>query len=149
MAVAIKESGQDQGSGELPIAPMIDVVFLLLIYFMVSATIQKQEADIGFTLPAVVRTNETVEFPDEQVIEIDSAGKAWVNGFAYDSPESMRFEQLAAMLSRFRQASEASQSEARVTIAPSSQTAHQMVVRVLDACEVAGLRNVTFAVDEG
>ena len=33
------------------IAPLIDVVFLLLIYFMVTATIIKPEGDIAFSLP--------------------------------------------------------------------------------------------------
>ena len=32
----------------MQIAPMIDCVFLMLIYFMVSATLQRQEADISF-----------------------------------------------------------------------------------------------------
>ena len=36
---------------ELQIAPLIDVVFLLLIYFMVTASLIKKEADISFILP--------------------------------------------------------------------------------------------------
>ena len=37
---------------ELQIAPLIDVVFLLLIYFMVTAALIKKEGDISFMLPA-------------------------------------------------------------------------------------------------
>ena len=39
---------------ELQIAPLIDVVFLLLIYFMVTASLVKKEADVEFLLPADV-----------------------------------------------------------------------------------------------
>ena len=133
--------------GELPIAPMIDVVFLLLIYFMVSSTIRKQEADIGFSLPAVVPQSRTLAFPDEQVIELDALGQATVNGYPYDQPDSTRFRDLAAMLSRFRQASEANQTEARVSIAPADATPHEEVVKALDACALAGITDVSFAIE--
>ncbi|MDQ8181653.1 biopolymer transporter ExbD [Pelagicoccus sp. SDUM812005] len=147
MAVLLRKAHANKEAGELPIAPMIDVVFLLLVYFMVSSSIQKQEADIGFSLPAKVETSEPISFPDEQIIEVDAAGRAWVNGYGYDEPESLRYEQLAQMLRRYREGTEAAQSSARVTIAPSDATPHQMVVRVMDACQDAGLRSVSFAVE--
>ncbi|EDY82564.1 transport energizing protein, ExbD/TolR family [Verrucomicrobiia bacterium DG1235] len=147
MAIALKRDSERKEAHELPIAPMIDVVFLLLVYFMVSSSIQKQEADIGFSLPAMVKSSEPVAFPDEQIIEIDAEGRAWVNGYAYDEPSSPNYQQLARMLQRFREGAEASQSAARVTIAPSDQTPHQMVVRVMDACERAGLASVSFAME--
>ena len=42
---------------EIQIAPLIDVVFLLLIYFMVTTTLIK-EADIGFILPANISVED-------------------------------------------------------------------------------------------
>ena len=147
MAIQLSRSQSEESAGELPIAPMIDVVFLLLIYFMVSSSIQKQEADIGFSLPAVVESSQPIDFPDEQVIEIDAHGRPWVNGYAYDSPDEAQYLQLAAMLSRFREAALAGQSTASVTIAPAAETPHQMVVRVMDACEAAGLKSVRFTVE--
>lgn len=147
MAIVLKNKPSVREAGELPIAPMIDVVFLLLVYFMVSSSIQKQEADIGFSLPATVQTSEPMSFADEQVIEIDASGRAWVNGYGYDQPDSVSYHKLAQMLSRYKEAAEASQSAARVTIAPSDETSHQMVVRVMDACEQAGLTSVSFAVE--
>ena len=132
---------------ELPIAPMIDVVFLLLIYFMVSSTIQKQEADVSFSLPGTLQQDESLNIPDEQIILLSADGQASVNDFAYDAPEQTRFAQLAKMLTRFKQASEANQVEARITIAPDDATPHQMIVKVMDACAFAGIDSVTFAVD--
>lgn len=130
---------------ELPIAPMIDIVFLLLFYFMVSATIQKQEADISFSLPGKIRQDEPIEMPDEQIVQILANGQAIVNEYPYDSPEAPRYRQLETMLNRFREASEMNLSEARITLAPDDRTAHEMVIKVMDACSHAGIESVTFA----
>ena len=38
---------------DIQMTPMIDCVFLLLIFFMVSSTFNRQEADISFSLPGL------------------------------------------------------------------------------------------------
>lgn len=133
------------GNLELPIAPMIDIVFLLLFYFMVSATIQKQEADISFSLPGRIQQDEPIEMPDEQIVQILANGQALVNDYPYDSPDEKRYRQLETMLNRFREASESNQVEARITLAPHDEATHEMVVKVMDACSHAGIESVTFA----
>ena len=137
------------GNVELPIAPMIDVVFLLLFYFMVSATIQKQEVDISFSLPGRVQQDAPIEMPDEQIVRIMADGQALVNDYAYDSPDLPRYYQLETMLNRFREASESNQVEARITIAPVDTARHEMVLKVMDACSHAGIESVTFAFGRG
>ena len=129
----------------MPIAPMIDVVFLLLIYFMVSSTLARQEADLSFQLPGSVEQEEPLELPDEQIIEIRDNGQIVVNDYPYDSPEVARFEELAAMLTRFREASTANKVDAIVTISPSESVEHAQIVKVMDACSVAGIEAVNFA----
>lgn len=137
-----------QPKPQIQIAPMIDCVFLLLIYFMVSATLEKQEADLSFELPGTVEQSEPVEMPDEQIIEIRDDGQVIVNEYAYDSPNAQRFLELAAMLSRFREASEANRVEAIVTISPSSLALHESIVKVMDACSVADIESINFALGE-
>jgi biopolymer transport protein ExbD len=133
---------------EIPIAPMIDCVFLLLIYFMVTSTLQRQEADISFQLPGVVEQSEPVDMPDEQFIEIAANGQVMVNDFAYDRPEAAQFRELAAMLSRFRQASEANRVDAVVTIVPADETEQRYIIRVMDAIAFAGITSVNFALGD-
>jgi len=134
----------------IPIAPMIDVVFLLLIYFMVSSTLERQEADLSFQLPGSVEQEEPLDLPDEQIIEIRESGQVMVNDYPYDSPELARFEELAAMLTRFREASAANKVEAIVTVSPADSVAHEQIVKVMDACSLAGIEAVNFALgDEG
>ena len=145
MTMARERKKRSAPKADVPIAPMIDVVFLMLIYFMVSATLQRQEADIAFQLPGVAEQDEPLEMPDEQIIEITGEGQVLVNEFAYDHPNAHRFTELAAMLTRFREASDANRVETVVTIAPDDQTLHHFIVRVMDACSLAGIRNVNFA----
>lgn len=132
----------------IPIAPMIDCVFLLLIYFMVSSTLQRQEAEIRFQLPGTVEQDEPLNMPDEQIIKITGEGQVIVNDYAYDSPASPRFMQLATMLKRFQEAATANQIQAQVTIAPADTTTHQSIVKVMDAVSLAGIRGVHFSVGE-
>ncbi len=131
----------------VPIAPMIDVVFLLLIYFMVSSTLERQEADLSFQLPGTVEQEEPVDPPDEQIIGVRADGQVVVNEYAYDSPGAERLVELAGMLTRFREACAANRVEAVVTIAPEEEVRHGRIVRVMDACAAAGIKAVNFALE--
>lgn len=132
----------------MPIAPMIDCVFLLLIYFLVATSLQQEEADIAFQLPGVVEQLEPLVMPDEQIIEVTAEGQVIVNEFPYDHPEATRFDELAAMLNRFRQTSEANQTTAQVTVAPNDKAHHQSIVKVMDAIARAGITGVHFSLGD-
>jgi biopolymer transport protein ExbD len=132
----------------VPIAPMIDVVFLLLIYFMVASTLEQQEADLSFQLPGSVEQDEPLDLPDEQIIAIREDGQVVVNDYPYDSPELNRYQELAAMLTRFREASTANKVEAIVTISPAESVPHAQIVKVMDACSLAGIEAVNFALGD-
>ena len=130
-----------------PIAPMIDCVFLLMVYFMLATTWNDQELDLTFQLPGVVEQTKPLTMPDNPIIELTSEGQVIVNSFAYDMPESPRLTKLTAMLSRLKQSSDANRTETRLTIAPANGTAHQAIVKVLDAAQAAGIENVNFSLN--
>ena len=133
---------------EIPMAPMIDVVFLLLIYFMVTSSLEQQEADVSFQLPGIVEQTESLDIPDEQIIEITAGNQVVVNEYPYDSPNAGRLTELQAMLTRFKEASDANQVDAIVTLAPADAVAHQIIIRVMDACARAGIEVVNIAFSE-
>lgn len=133
---------------EIPITPMIDAVFLLLIFFMVTSTLHRQEADISFSLPGVAQQSEPVEIPDEQVVEILNDGSVLLNDLEYDSPDDDELPELRRMLERFKETTAANKVEAMITIAPADKVRQQRVVDVLNACAAAKIQNVTFAVGE-
>ena len=137
-----------QSKPQIPIAPLIDAVFLLLIYFMVTSSLEKQEADISFELPGTVEQEEPLELPDEQVIEIHENGQIVVNEYSYDSPQSNRLIELQAMLTRLQESSLANKTVTQVTIAPGPKTRHSRIIKVMDAVAAAGITGVNFYLED-
>lgn len=132
---------------DIPIAPLIDAVFLLLIYFMVTSSLEKQEADISFQLPGTVEQETPLELPDEQVIEIRDDGQIVVNEYSYDSPNASELIELLGMLTRLREAGQANKTKTQVTIAPAPNIKHAVIIRVMDAISAAGIREMNFALE--
>ncbi|MED5585562.1 MAG: biopolymer transporter ExbD [Verrucomicrobiota bacterium] len=127
----------------MPMGPMIDMVFLLLVFFMVTAKPIKQESDLGLGLPGAVAQEESVDIPDEQRVIIRGDLQVVLNDLELDDPASSELPELFATLERFRKAAELSGSKAMLTIAPAKDVPHQRVVDVLNACGRAQLTNVT------
>jgi biopolymer transport protein ExbD len=144
----MRRQRRPQDRPNIPIAPMIDCVFLMLVYFMVTSSLDREEADLGFQLPGRVEQVDSVNFPDEQWIELDDLGQVTVNDYRYDTPESPQFLNLAAMLKAFADACSDAKVEAMITIAPSPQTPHQAIIKVMDAAARASLSQVHFALEE-
>jgi biopolymer transport protein ExbD len=120
------------------------MVFLLLIYFMSSASLVKSEADLGIRLPGMLAQAQAVELPDEQMIEIRENGRVILNDREYDSPDSQELPELVALLIRYRLSSEAAGNEPMVTIWADDNVTHQRTIDVMNACAQAGIKNVTF-----
>ena len=133
---------------EVAMTPLIDCVFLLLVFFMVSTTFHRQEADISFALPGTAAQSDSVEIPDEQIIQITEAGNVFLNDLEYDQPGNPDMPELVKTLILFRQTAEANQVPAMITIAPEDNVRQQRVVDVLNACTAAEIVNVTFAVGD-
>jgi len=133
---------------KMDMTPMIDCVFLLLVFFMVGTTLHKQEADISFSLPGVASQSEPVEIPDEQIIEIYADGSVVLNDLLFDTPASTDLPELIDTLKRFKATADANKIESMITIAPAPEVKQQRVVDVLNACSEAKIKNVTFAMEE-
>ena len=142
----MKLKHKDNVKAEVDMTPMIDCVFLLLVFFMVSTTFNKQEADISFALPGTAEQSDSVEIPDEQIIQITEAGNVFLNDLEYDAPTDADMPELVKTLILFRQTAEANRVPAMITIAPEDNVKQQRVVDVLNACTAAKIANVTFAV---
>lgn len=132
----------------IDLTPMIDTVFILLIFFMVTTTLHRQEADIRFALPGLAAQSEPVDIPDEQIIEITDAGQVILNDLAFEVDAKGEMPTLVTTLARFRQTAEANKVPAMITIAPGDAVKQQRVVDVLNACASAQISNVTFSADE-
>ena len=130
---------------DLQIAPMIDVCFLLLFFYILTSKPVKPEADMSMTLPGTAAQDVALDIPDEQRITIQENGQVVLNDLALDNPASKELPALFSTLKRFKQSADANKSEALITIDVDDSARHQRVVDVLDVCARAGIRGVTFA----
>ena len=125
------------GDGEFgfQIAPMLDILFVLLLFFMVSAGAQKHEKNLTTHVPGGQ--------PGGQVpvaIAIDSDGQVSISGVPYDPPDDHNLPTTVARLNTIVKA-DANQP---VVVTPSRSTRHQRVVDVLNACAAADVKNLAF-----
>ena len=134
---------------ELDVAPLIDLVFLLLVFFMVSCSLVKSEGDLGLQLPGMVAQAESVDMPDEQIIEIKANGRVYLNSREYDSFASTELPTLTDTLRRYKAACDAAKTKALITISASDDTKQQRVIDVMNACAAAHIKNITFSGAEG
>lgn len=130
---------------EMQMGPMIDMVFLLLVFFMVTAKPIKQESDISLGLPGTVAAEEALELPDEQRIRIERDGSIVLNDSVLGAPGDTVLLKLIATLKRFKEASDANKAGALVTLDADDGTNQQRIVDVLNACAKADITGVTFS----
>lgn len=128
---------------ELQVTPLIDVVFLLLIYFMVTASLIKKEADLSFMLPAQVKTTEPLTLPIEVLIEVTEMGDIMINGMLFGQGGNL--DDLVGQLISYRQAADSSGSDLIVNILPNDKAMHGRIVKVMDACAAAEVKNMSFS----
>ena len=124
---------------DLDITPLIDVVFLLLIFFMVSTTFE-HNSEINITLPS--SSKEITEAkPDAVNVGLDAQGNVYIN------EKSLVNAQLETIKRALSDAL-VGLNEPPVIISADSNASHQSVVRVMDAARQLGLVKITFATQE-
>lgn len=120
---------------ELNVTPLIDVVLVLLIFYMVSTTFVS-ESKMELTLPQASKEVPS-EPPDKIEIAVDRQGNVFVNNKAL----------LNTQLNTIRRAlgdAHKSGSEPVVIINADAAASYQAVIDVMDAARQAGLYKITF-----
>lgn len=140
----VKNQGDLEVKATIDIAPLIDCVFLLLIYFMVTASLVKKEADIAFALPASMNQSEPVSLPVEAQIEIAADGTVQLEGLLFSGQDQM-LNDLVTHLQGLRQIAQSQSSLFTVNLLPNGDALHERVVEVMDACAAANVTNLTFS----
>jgi biopolymer transport protein ExbD len=126
------------------IAPMIDVVFVIMLFFMAMVGAMKVEKAHNTKLPGTVETDKETVLPDEIAIRIDDEGQVYLNDDPLDSATTKNLPELTGNLNSLREASEASKSKVLVTIYADELAHYERVVDVLDSLSRAKIGDVTF-----
>lgn len=132
-----------ESEDKVDITPMIDVVFLLLVYFMVLPL--QQESDIGIKLPSEQPPSDDIELPAEQIVEIFPNGLIVLNGSPMDGKDDRVMERLTTTLERLRQSSERIGQDIVLKIEADPDSQHQRAIDVLNAAAKAKITKVSFA----
>ncbi|MGD9782527.1 MAG: ExbD/TolR family protein [Kiritimatiellia bacterium] len=119
----------------VPLTPMIDVVFLLLCFFVTSQIFAQWETEIDVALPTAATGGAPQRLPGEVIINVRADGATVVNGQALDDA------QLRAMMDRLVELFPGQP----VLLRADKATAYEHVVRVLDTCRQADIWNISFA----
>lgn len=128
----------------MDISALIDVAFLLLIYFLVTTTMLKQEADLGLALPGLASLNNQMVDVDQMVIKVNSDSSISINEEMVETNlDSRRLPILTDRLTRYAASAKVAKSEAMVIINCHNDAKEQRFVDVLNACAAAGLKNIS------
>ena len=123
---------------EVNITPLIDVVFLLLIFFMVSTTFERH-SEIKITLPRA--SEDQVETKSDVVtVTIDA------NELIYVDDRPLANSRLTTIREAIRSSMQVL-DEPAVVINADAGTSHQSVIRIMDVARQLGLVKITFATE--
>ena len=117
---------------EVQMAPLIDCVFLLLIFFLVATTLKKIEKELPLDLPVSAAAIRTPTADDTLVVSIDREGHLFLGA----EPAGQGYLQ-----QKFREVAREN-PQRRIRIEGDKAAPLQAVVQVLDLCSFEGLKNV-------
>ena len=123
--------------------------FLLLIYFLVTTTLQKSEADLSLVLPGVEQRDSREVKIDQMLVKVEEGGVVLVNDEVADSdPNDRVLPNLTERLSRYSASAEVANTETQVIIDCDPEAVGQRFIDVLNVCAKAKIKNVSLAPGE-
>lgn len=118
---------------ELNLTPLLDVVFIMLIFFIVTASFDRETGlDVSASGNSVVETRAEAEIV---LIEIGADDRLWIEGREYGRGG------LIAMLTRLH----AENPDFPVVVRPASDSSAEALVRAIDSARNAGIDAVSIA----
>ncbi len=113
----------------LSITPLIDVVFLLLIFFLVASRLSQEDRELDIPLPSAANAMPMTSEVQEMVVNVDELGSIFVNG------DTLSLDQFDQMLTQAVANNPLGQS---VIIRADRRVPLQTPVDVMDVCLKCG-----------
>lgn len=126
MIITSRGGGSDV---HLDFVPMVDVLFNLLIFFLLATSIQQTEREMRIALPQAAAAGPISAALREIIVNVDAEGRAVVAGRALGDDE------LAALIGGAAERN----PEQKVSIRGDRATAYANIARVLDICKASGV----------
>ncbi|MES2469374.1 MAG: biopolymer transporter ExbD [Verrucomicrobiota bacterium] len=139
---------QSDGDLGFQIAPMLDIMFVILVFFMTLAGDKKVETQLKMTLPSTEQSQDsTQDTPMEESINIDDAGNITHNDDLVTADELKKtFKSLKDQ--SVQEGSAQTPTPIIVTISTAPDTKWEAIATVMNAMQAAKISNVSFAVSD-
>lgn len=137
----------DDSEPSLETSSLIDVSFLLLIYFLITSTLDLVEGDLGLTFPPLTDGHSIGVVIDPITIELDSRGQVVMNGELLDrDPDSRNLPLLNDRLRTYVESAALTDSDPMIALDTSDESKAQRLVDVLNVLSDPGISisRVTF-----
>lgn len=131
----MKFSNRQPEPAGMQLAPMIDIVFLLLIFFIVTWQFSRYETELNVSVPTAEEGADLTRPKGEIIINVLADSVIRVEGVTVDLPQL--HNKLAAIARQFE--------NQPVRIRGDAAVAYQRIVEVIDTCQRAGIWNISFA----
>ncbi len=119
----------------IPMAPMIDIVFLLLIFFITTSVFARLENELSITVPTAESATPPQRDLGELIINVKQDGAIVVN------QREVSMQQLNVLLTRIAK----QYPDQSVIIRGDKEAKLEYAVQILDTCVKAGVWNITIA----
>ena len=119
----------------IQLAPMIDILLLLLSFFIINYQFSKSETELNVSVPTAQEGAEPERVRGEIIINIVADGSIRVEGLAVDRQQLL--DKLAAIAKQFQ--------NQPVRIRGDGAVPYQRIVEIIDTCQTAGIWNISFA----
>ncbi|GHB99391.1 ExbD/TolR family protein [Cerasicoccus arenae] len=133
--MAIKLHRVERPEEDFQMAPMIDMVFLLLVFFMCVSTLAQADKSKEVTLPESLESEVAEDLSDRGVVTVDADGQAFLG------ERSVSAAEIKAEL----QSSLEQNPRLRVTVRADQETSYKDIKAVLRVCADAGAYEVIYA----
>ena len=120
------------GTKEPPMAPLIDMIFILLIFFLVTTSFVKES---GVEVKRPIASSTVSKEKTNLIVAVTKEGTIYVE------KRSLDIRSVRSYMERFL----AETPQGSVVIAADRESMTGIVIQVLDACRMAGIKNVSVA----
>ena len=137
----MKFSGRDRRRAKAPalaLTSMLDVIFLLLCFFVTASVFSQWESEISISLPSASSSETPSRLPGEVILNVARDGSVTVNAKKLT---------LSDLGERLRKVADFYPGQP-VVIRADRETSYDSLVKVLDTCRVAGVWNFSLATVE-
>lgn len=131
----MKFSSRQPEPAAMQLAPMIDIVFLLLIFFIVTWQFSRSETELSVSVPTAQEGADPSRQRGEIIINVLADGTIRVEGQTMDLDQL--FDKLAPIATQYE--------NQPVRLRGDGAGTYQRMVEVIDTCQKAGIWNISFA----